>query len=636
MKKRRSTRQRQRTAAAAAGAAAAAAPAPAAPRSGTRSSPRLAVSPLWPLSSGFPGPALELVRSKLPAPTKGIVRLVCRAARDDFVDGRATRVRRLWEEAPLLALASAAPRLRSLESLWIAGTSTGAPSKLDPYLVTKDCVWLAEALERLPDGGARLRELRLCSIGVRRLELDSDARALQRLAAAVARLSGLTSVKLSIEGPWASGHSSVWSRGASDLLAAVAALPALAALGFSPMSMMRPPAQLRALLRPPGLLERLERLELSEVAAALALPALCKGRAAARLARLRDLSVDVQATSWRSWHSGAKPSVTRDPRLPALFAAAPWLPQLTRLALTLDGGVHGDFARPLAPGALPALRALRAKYTDDEPAAGELRALLAACGAAALEALELYWAPLDVLAAAADAAALPGLRALVIEFPQLKADRSAPGYYGEMQFSGAWGAFCAAPLAPLTRLEVQFNTAVSNKDPYGAAALGASSWARSLRELALGSWGGEPRDADDPDAPHGSVVLRSLQALSALAALTKLRISAAMIDADAFDLAADEGWADGWAPQLVEFRLGLAGLLWPDDTGMMFSLQSLPFSERLERVGIETSGVVYPDELEFLSASWGENYPQVTALEFAARRPDEEITARSWDLRRTE
>ena len=116
-------------------------------------------SDLWPLSPHFPVPALQLVRSKLPARTLGALRLVNRAARDDFVDALATRVRPRWRDDDAVeALVCAAPRLRSLVSL-----------KLRCSLDVKECATLGDALERLPAGGAALRELHLKLSGTRRL-----------------------------------------------------------------------------------------------------------------------------------------------------------------------------------------------------------------------------------------------------------------------------------------------------------------------------------------------------------------------------------------------------------------------------------------------------------------------------------
>ena len=63
---------------------------------------------------------MAVVRSLLPSRTLSVVRLVNRAARDEFVDGRCTRITPLWDDAPLSALAGAAPRLRSIVSLNLA------------------------------------------------------------------------------------------------------------------------------------------------------------------------------------------------------------------------------------------------------------------------------------------------------------------------------------------------------------------------------------------------------------------------------------------------------------------------------------------------------------------------------------
>ena len=567
-------------AAVAAASAAAAAEAPAA---------QLEVSDLWPLSPRFPGPALQLVRSKLPTVTLSAVRLVNRAARADLVDGRATRV---WRcpglGAQVNALGSAAPRLRSLVSL-----------KMRSSLCADECVILGGVLERLPGGGAAaLRELDLG-----RIEHDarwapyppispsgSPSTCLERFAAAVSRLSGLASFKAAIHG--------CWSDGAAALVGAAGRLPALARLSLHLRCHFEAGQSLQ--MPPLATLRRLQALDLSGGAAALWLPSLFEPATAAALTRLRDLSVEHYSSNRR---------------LPAAPWRAPRMAQLTRLALEGDRDQMRLVSRELTPGALSALRTLEISTHDCYLGTRKLRRIIAACGAARGEAA-LQMLALDGVAGAAVrdvAASLPALRALEL----FNADFTYGGLTdseddddgGGAIVSDEWRdpndvafcAFMAAPLAPLTRLELHLGSSVAARLP----AMFAAGWATALREVALraiGDFGG--------CGPPDTLTPRALRGLSALTALTRL----ALVDLDLGDggdleAAAAEG-ANVWAPRLVELELETCN---PLTDGIIATLLALPLS-RLERLGVRSPYTARAT----LSAACAARLPRLTALEFSA------------------
>ena len=562
-------------------------------------------SPLWPLSPAFPGPALELVRSKLPAPTLGALRLVSRAARDDLVDGRATRVRQVWVDAPIAALASAAPRLRSLAGITVRG--------IQGELSAGHCAALADALEALPGGGAALRELRLPYIHIDgdtsapgelrwRRATGAHTQCLHRLAAAIGRLPGLQVLELALKGPWGSS--------VAPLLRAAARLKnSLVRLGLKLSCHWyegdAPP--LPALLLPPQSLNRLESLRLGGDAALLSLPALSTGRGAAALTRLRDLELGCPG-------SGA-------PCLRERLRAAPWRPcwtsQLTRLAVSdfynllrlapsgepLNGeeGAPALPPPPAPPLALPALRALElsACRERDPPTSdltdAALRAVLAACDAAALEALAPRRAGGGALREAA--LALPRLGALVVDAYFVTHGHDAGE--GGRAAGRSWRALCDAPLVGLTRLEL--HASLAQLGDAGLAPLFASDWARALRELSLYS----------VDASERGVA--KLQGLSALTSLTKLTVGLCG-HVQAFELvqAASGGFGSGWAPRLLDFRWG--GML---DAPGMHALLLLPFA-KLERLTVWAGARFSPAQLADFSAACAKALPRLAALEFSA------------------
>ena len=128
--------------------------------------------------------AAELIRSKLPTHALAALRLACRAARDDFVDGRCTALRALRRDVDIVPLFAAARRLRRVESVAVPRISEQE----------RDCAGLAAILSRLPGGGAALRELRFNFIACPRLDRPLE------LTTAVAGLAGLPQLSLPLAG----------------------------------------------------------------------------------------------------------------------------------------------------------------------------------------------------------------------------------------------------------------------------------------------------------------------------------------------------------------------------------------------------------------------------------------------------
>ena len=586
------------------------------------------MSPLWPLSERFPEAALELVRSKLPAPTLGIVRLVSRAARNDFVDGRATRVRRLWEDAPLSALVSAAPRLRSVVAL--------APRTLDggKWLSAADCGVLAEALERLPGRGVSLHELRLPFIYLdppRGAAGADDARSLERLAAAVRRLPGLASLTVSVLGAW---HGS-----AAALFEAATALPALTKLEVDLGTRgASPPPQLRKWRPPPPqALRHLEALALGDGAIALWLPALFGAGTAAALPRLRGLELTAEMGGTADWRKC----------LPRAPWRAPWLAQLTRLVVAGKNDFLEQIAAALPPRALPAVRALEVRCSEDGATmeGATLRAMLAACDAAALEEVSFDRA---AVAAARDlVAGLPALRSLTYHFPEFwsSAGRGGGGdddddddFGGSSDSEGeeqdfdfdavaanTWRGFFAAQTAPLRRLELDVGGSGEDVNDEFLADPNPSivplcaprcCWRASLRELSLRAMS----ERGAPGAPGGLAILNALRPLSALTALTKLSVEAHSFEAAAFEQAAARRWCAGWARRLVDFELHTVAWI---EARALIALLKLPFGDRLERLVVNAGtggggGAVWQEELEEFAFMFAKKLPRLSVFEFSA------------------
>ena len=557
-----------------------------------------AVSDLWLLSPRFPGPAIDTVRRKLP--TLAALRLVSRAARDDLVDGRATRARRRWADAPFEALASAAPRLRSIQCIDADAARLGFWYGLR----ASQCAALAGALEALPaSGAAALRELRVGPIifkvsfvtGGHKADTRAEALcALARLASAIGRLTGLARLEFTIEGGW---HGS--NDGAPELFRAAGRLPALTRLRAN---IVGPPREALLEWLPVASLARLQTIELSLDTTSQMLPALL----AAPLPRLRDLSF------CNSEHA-------RSSRLPPAPWRAAWMAQLTRLALTCREDVLRHISRALPPGCLPLVRALKVEADLSCVDVAELRALFAACDAAALHTLALTSA--RGAAVAAVAAALPALRALECKRCQFWTPQ-AMGHPNETEHErcdAGWRALLGAPLAPLTRLELSCACPEGGRVNSRFAELLAAGWMQSLRQLSLSM------EEDDPRAtPRGAPALRVLQGLAALTALSALRLNVRRLDAAAIERAAAEGWAEGWAPRLEAFEIRDTAGFVPSalrmGAGAMRALLRLPFSGRLGRLVIDTVGEVTQQELAAFSAACAAALPRLTALEFLAGR----------------
>ena len=547
-----------------------------------------ALQDLWPLSPRFPGPAMEVVRSKLPSLTLAALRLVCRAARDDFVDGHATRTRPFRADAPLAALARAAPRLRSLASLAPAPFCEHIYGDYDA--AAAGCEALAEVLERLPGNGAALRELRVGGINMyargwpaesagqalARVGMHSDA--LESFADAVSRLPGLQSLEVSAHGAW----------DGAGLIDAASTLQALTRLSLriSMQKMYWPPPLPPPPPPAPQLLRRLRALALEGDVVARWLPALFEAEVAAGLTRLVDLSVNLPHRD-----AGVRASLPRAPW------RAPWLSQLTRLALAARHDETVQYvAEALAPRALPALCALEARAERPVSfARAQLSALLAAVDAGALRALTISGAAAaDVAAAAAD---LPSLQSLAYL-----------GAAGD-QYDGATSQhFVGAPLPPLASLEL----GVGHCLEYGARlAMLSSDWARGLREVALhdihGGFGSKCRRA-----------LVVLQALSALPALRVLSVARMPLERKALVEAAAEGLVAGWAPRLAELRLTQAAI--DPKFKALRELARLPLHnlERLElSLRLKAGAKLMPSQRQSFAAACAAAMPRLAALDFS-------------------
>ena len=515
------------------------------------------------------------MRSKLPTPTLGVLRLVCRAARDDFVDARCTAVWRVWGDAPLSALASAAPRLRSLASLTLCW-----PPTCLRHISGADCVTLAELLGRLPGGAASLRELRLG-----RMNLAPDRR-LEHLAAAIGRLPGLQSLALSIEGTWCNGTAALVNAAVEASLRALTRLSLSFVHGLAPTKL---PAAREQLRLPPQSLQRLEALDLNEGATKILLPLLFEAPGASSFARLRDLDINLGFIYGYGSHDEDD-----DNALPPAPWHVPWLSQLTRLAVAGGVAAMQYVSGALEPGAVTALRTLEIDCPQQRGlTAGMLRSLLAALGgAAALQTFALSGATVAVVNEAA--AALPALRALRYTCSDFVCDES-------IGFTG----FVSAPLAPLTRLELDTFGCLRPDGP-GFAPLFASAWAQGLRELSLLNLYVGTHDE------HTRHVLNELRGLSALTALRRLSIDISGFDAPALEAAAAEGAADGWAPRLAELRLHLK----LSRADSLRALLRLPL-RRLERLGvyIAVSYKLKPDDLDAFSRACCAALPRLAALD---------------------
>ena len=287
------------------------------------------------------------------------MRLTCRAARD-AIDGRlraAPKRRARTMGAAVALLSRLAPRLRSLERLWLdavedyhfarrrgmivpgdgggSGSDSDSESEEGPSLRSFGA--LAGALEALPSP-ALLTRLALHKVDAD--ALGDDKLGARALAAALARLTALRRLDLRLK--MVSDHSGDpdgykrQTARAARALAALRRLPALADLRLTLCiavvddgARRRPPEPLLYYQLPRGAQmlpwRTLERIDFFEDAAAL-LPVLLQPGVARQLTRLRALRCNL--------NSGGMDSS------PQLFARplgylwdAPWLRQLTRFEL---------------------------------------------------------------------------------------------------------------------------------------------------------------------------------------------------------------------------------------------------------------------------------------------------------------
>ena len=475
------------------------------------------------------GPAVELIRSKLPSHTLAALRLVCRAARDELVDGRCTalrpRYRFLGSVAPVLG---AAPRLRCLETLTV------------PFVAfASDAAAFAALVARLPGGGAALREVRLGSIG-------SAAASSEQLAAAISAMSGLRLLK-------ASALCAVAETAAPQLTAlgaGIASTPSLLALGIDGGADAVEFDERLGALMPLG---RLQRLKLSNNVAPAVLSQLAEPDAAAALTALRSLKMLV----W-GWGPGERPS----------FLQAPWLSQLTRLRLDGLSQDLNAFAAALPPGSLLGLRELdiAASTNGPDPPALAHALFTTACNPAALQTLSLSGFPIADTVRTIEA--LPALASL-----RLSGDEELQLFSaGILPVAPAKGycALASAHLAPLTTFAL-YVPGLLARQPSPLTPLLSAPWAASVRELTLqGSQVGIP--------------LRLLVALSSMRHLRTFHLHRPRLDRGELRQAAAEGWfADGWPARLVHFDLrDLRAMVYLID----YVLAAFPFSWRLERLDL--------------------------------------------------
>ena len=510
--------------------------------------------------------AVDLIRSQLPPATLHALRLVCRAARDDLVDGRCTR----FQSDSFSALRAAAPRLRGL-----TGFVAEQYSNCKGNAVARECAALAEAIERLP------RPAAVTSLELARLEpFDCNRRrylpAFEALMAAAGRLPSVRVLKVELF-----ARPTTYDRSDDERFAAVvraaARMAALEELELRVHLNGTPSAMASFYSRlargdPPPLWRHLRSIALSGGAMAL-LPQLAAAPAAAQLTALTSFAADLYLSRDSEllvrWQAEAL----------AMLWRAPWAPQLEQLALegfAPDRAVH---AALFAPPPLPALKRLRVQfgfYGYCETGANDLRRLLAACSPGTLEALELGVARNDVLGLAAAAGALTALRSLAIV-----CNNSA----GTQQWP--WAALRDASLAPLTRLKLLCN-ALPCDSPNSPASLLSAGWAAELRELSL-VFGVDY---------HWPPVTTQAFATSALAALSQLR-SLHLGEPRLGKAALEAARAEGWAERLVDFTLAQFVM----EDGALTALAGLPFA-RLERlrVTVTHTDITLPDLQAFASA----------------------------------
>ena len=528
------------------------------------------------LSKHNPGPAIELVRSHLLSPTLAVLRLVCRAARDDFVDAHCKALRRLHQRARVAALLTAAPRLRCLERFDTSIKRFGnGPDG--------DAAGVADFLLRLPGRGASLRELHLGFADM------LPPKAFDQLRAAAGALAGLRVLRVALSEPTAGGVAGALAaaaNGGSSGGRAVALWLDFPAYPPRACGLSRS----LAVLLPLG---RLERLSLSHGARRL-LHQLFEPAVATALTALRALSLtllDDEAPSPPVWR-------------------APWMARLTRLELDCDCVTARHFSGALLPpGSLPALQELEYDVIDDMIRGDDLAPLLAACDPAALRSLSLRAAHLGDDVARLLEGRWPALRSLQFsQVPELWAEDSA-------DHRGAWDtadgtlAGAAAPAyeallgarlaAPLTRLALYADGWLfAPGQTRRLAALLTAPWAEELREIELSCVQGDAGD------------LGRLAALSQLQHLTALHLRPARLPAAALQKVMDDGSAAAWAPRIRELEVSLSDGLDLDDMRALFKMFA-----RLERLCVIASARSRGDA-EAAMAEAARALPALKSVEF--------------------
>ena len=509
----------------------------------------------------------EVLHDQLPTPARAALRLVCRAARDDLVDGHC-KVLRVANGNQLEQAIRMAPRLRRLERAEL------------PRCDGSDAKRHIKFLRRLPGRGAALQELRVENIWVYE-GANFPAEAFS------AALAGLTALRR-LEARVSAKKPNEVAEALGALRAGVAAAPAGArlALEVNVESLeWYPTAEQEQALRslPPA--ERLESLRFERSALEYWVPQLLlePGMAAA-LTALQSLSL-------------VGPSFDEPPQPQAW--RAPWAARLTRLELCQWSLPNGFLAETLPPRSLPALRSLVLKFFDCKhaPAASELAAALAACDAAALKELVLGGVCFDDEVARL-LEALPALSSLqLLDFGGCTEVGRHPGDSGD----AACAAIRGARLAPLTSLAVDCCAWLGDA-PLRLADVLSAPWAAALRELTLVAH----VCSDDGLCALGA-------ALPQLEHLRTLRLVNHGFGGPpgeyTLEQAAKKGLADGWAPQIRELEL-LGHVI---DPYTAHALLQLPW-RRLERLKV---AAMFPTSEEVAAevTNWDEDEEEEWSVE---------------------
>ena len=354
-------------------------------------------------------------------------------------------------------------------------------------------------------------------------------------------------------------------------------------------------------------LERVDDLELHSNALGF-LPQLCGPAAAAALTALRALALHSyhgeleDAIEWweqeeqqQQQEQGQQQQAQQQEqeqqqeqqleRRRAPWSRAPWLARLTALVVHGYPDTAELFAATLAPGALAALVELEVDVSDGHLAPADVAALLAACNPAALRALTLRGVPFSVLGRALEA--LPAIGAALAELTlRDTGEEFAP--FSDDGTAAEYAALAAAPLAPLECLGLGHQGgAWLFRDAARLAALLAAPWAARVRRLEIVG-----------DCEGGlqfrAAELKSLAALSALRRMESLTLHCRGLDPAALERAAAEGWADAWAPRLLEFKLTEPGA----GARLRRALLKLPFA-RIQGLWVDGQMVDWDEASEF-------------------------------------